>query len=263
MAGSGKNSGQSGVARAMSILKAFAGDQIELSLTEICERTQLASSTAHRWLQELVTQGALERLPSGRYCLSRLIWEIGTRCPRASILRDIAMPVLQDLYQSTRGHVVLAMPADDKALVVERLLKNISVQPVGRVGGRLPLHATCVGKAILAYAPAEVRKRILQSKLASYTSYTITSPQCLKDELNDIRKYGYAACHQERTIGLNSYAVPVLQHGSENILLAAVAVLIEVGPKEADGLLNALRPAAVQISRALRKAPIKYPFDGV
>jgi DNA-binding IclR family transcriptional regulator len=263
MTGNGNGPGHSGAAKAMSIFKAFAGDQTELSLTEICERTRLTSSTAHRWLQDLVVQGALVRLPSGRYCLSRLMWEIGTRCPRASILREIAMPFLQDLYQITRGHVQLVMPAGDEALLVERLSKTLPIKPVGRVGGRLPLHATGAGKAILAYSPAEVRKRILGRTLTQYTSHTITLPQRLKEDLDNIRRRGYATCFEERQIGIDSYAFPIFEHASDNVVVAAVSVLVGTGSREEDGLLNALRPAALQISRALRKASPSHSFDGI
>ncbi|WP_188191202.1 IclR family transcriptional regulator [Nonomuraea sp. SYSU D8015] len=263
MTGNDKGLGPSGAAKVMSIFKSFAGDQTELSLTEICERTQLTSSTAHRWLQDLVLQGALVRLPSGRYCLSRLMWEIGTRCPHASILREIAMPVLQNLYRMTRGHVQLAMPAGDGALLVERLSKNLPVKPVGRVGGRMPLHATGAGKVILAYSPVEMRKRILSRKLTRYTDHTITSPQQLKAELKAIRERGYAICYEERLIGIDSYAFPIFEHGSDSVVVAAVSVLVGAGQREADGLINALRSAASQISRALRKTPLVHPFDGL
>lgn len=255
--------GHSGVAKVMSILKAFTGDQTELSLTEVIDRTGLPSSTAHRGLQDLVTQGALVRLPSGRYCLGRLIWEIGTRCPHTSILREIAMPFLQDLYQMTRGHVQLAMPAGDEALILERLSKNLTIKPVGRVGGRIPLHATGAGKVLLAYATADVRKRILNRTLTRYTNRTVTSPQRLKAELETVRERSYATCHGERTAGINSYAVPIFEHGSDCVVVASISVLVGVGPREADGLLDALRPAAQQITRALRKTSLSQSFDGV
>jgi DNA-binding IclR family transcriptional regulator len=263
MANNDHGSGQSAAAKMVAIFKAFTGDQTELTLKELCAATKLSSSSAHRWLQDLVSQGALVRSPSGRYSLSKLMWEIGTRCPRASTLREIAMPYLQDLYQATRGHVLLAMPSGDEALLVERLSKAIPAQPVGRVGGRLPLHATGVGKAILAHSPADVRKRILNRTLQPYTPHTITCPQQLRAELAVIREQGYAICREERTIGLNSFAVPIHEHGTDTVAVASVSVLVQATPKEADGLLNILRPVAVQISRALRKTPLNHPFGGV
>ncbi|GAA3543200.1 IclR family transcriptional regulator [Nonomuraea rosea] len=256
----GKDPGQSGAAKAMLIFRAFAGNETELSLSEICDRTQLTTSTAHRWLQDLVGQGALVRLPARRYCLSKLMWEIGTRCPRASILREVAMPFLQDLYRVTRGHVQLAMPAGDEALLVERLSKTLPVKPLGRVGGRLPLHATGAGKVILAYASPEIRKSVLNRTLTRYTQHTIITPQRLYEDLSTIQERGYATCYQERQIGINSYAFPIFEHGTDTIA-AAVSVLVGVGPKEADGLLNVLRPAARDISRAWRKPPLDPSFD--
>ncbi|MEV4219177.1 IclR family transcriptional regulator [Nonomuraea sp. NPDC049725] len=263
MTGNGKGPRTSAAGKAMSIFRAFTGDQLELTLREVCDRTNMTSSTAHRWLQDLVAHGALVQSPSGRYSLSKLMWEIGTRCPRASIMREVAMPFLQNLYHITRGHVLLAMPAGDEALLVERLSKSLPVKPVGRVGGRLPLHATGVGKAILAYSPADVRKRILSRNLTAYTCHTITSPQRLREDLAGIRERGYATCHQERQLGVDSYAFPVFEYGTESVVVAAVSVLVEVRSREPDGLLDALRPAALQISRALRKLPLHHPFDGL
>ncbi|NUP20270.1 MAG: IclR family transcriptional regulator [Streptomyces sp.] len=252
--------GQSGAAKAMSIFKAFAGDQTELSLTQICDRTELRRSTAHRWLQELVTHGALTKLPNGCYCPSQLMWKIATRCTRPSIMREIARPYVQGLLKTTRGYVQLAVPAGDEALIIERISRSTAMKPVGRVGGQLPLHSTGAGKVILAYAPNEFRNRILNRPLTRYTEHTITTPEAMKEELENIRRRGYATSLEERTIGIVSYAVPIFEHGSDSVVIAAVSVLVE---SREDGVLNALRPAAVDISRALRKLPSTHSLDGL
>jgi DNA-binding IclR family transcriptional regulator len=129
---------------------------------------------------------------------------------------------------------------------------------VGRVGGQLPLHATGAGKVILAHASNEFRNRALSRTLTRYTEHTITSPEVMKEEIENIRKRRYATALEERTIGIVSYAVPIFEHGSDSVVIAAASVLVE---SREDGVLNALHPAAADISRALRKLGSSHPFD--
>jgi DNA-binding IclR family transcriptional regulator len=256
MAGNQAAPGRSVTGKVAGILQAFAADQGELSLTELCRRTGLPSSTAHRLAQELLVHGILERSASGGYLVGLRLWEISSRSPRTSGLRHIAMPFLQDLYEATKQHVQLAVLDGDNALLVEKISGRRAVPTIGRAGARLPLHASGVGKAILAYADPDVQERILAGPLARFTPATVTAGHELRAVLAQIRREQTAYCHEELTIGAVSCAAPILSRDPS--IVAAVSVIVTAGT-DVTMLAAAVRTAANGITRELRANGAVHP----
>jgi DNA-binding IclR family transcriptional regulator len=251
MAGNQATPGRSVTGKVAAILEAFAADRSELSLAELCRRTGLPSSTVHRLAHELLGHGILERSASGSYLVGIRLWEISARSPRCSGLRDIAMPFLQDLYEATQEHVQLAVLDGDDALLVEKISSRSAVPTIGRPGGRLPLHASGVGKAILAYADPQLQERILAGQLPAFTPRTLTNGRDLRAALAQIRREQTAYCHEEVTMGAASCAAPVLSR--DPLIVAAVAVIVTAGT-DVTMLAAAVRTAANGITRELRSA---------
>ncbi|GAA4025069.1 IclR family transcriptional regulator [Streptomyces plumbiresistens] len=248
MAGNQATPGRTVAGKVVEVLAAFAGNQSELSLAELHRRTGLPSSTAHRLAQDLLREGILERSPDGDYRIGLRLWEIATRSVRGPGMREIAMPYLQNLYEATQQHVQLAVLDGSQALIVEKISGPRAAPTVGRVGGRLPLHASGVGKAILAYAPQELQERILTSPLHLYTPHTLTSPKELRAALAQIRRDRTAYCREELTLGALSSAAPISTPESSTV--AAVSVVVT--PEQDVTLLSAaVRTAAFGIGRAL------------
>ena len=117
--------------------------------------------TAHRLVGELVEWGALARTADGRYVVGRRLWDIGLLAPVQTGLRQLASPYLHDLYGATLATVHLAVRDGVEVLYVDRLAGHASVPVVSRIGSRLPMHATGVGKVLLAHAPPDVQARVL------------------------------------------------------------------------------------------------------
>jgi DNA-binding IclR family transcriptional regulator len=258
MAGNQATSGRSVTGKVAGILTAFAADRGELSLTELCRRTGLPSSTAHRLARELLAHGILERSAAGGYLVGIRLWEISARSPRSSGLRDIAMPFLQDLYEATQQHVQLAVLDGDDALIVEKISGRHAVPTIGRAGGRLPLHASGVGKAILAHADPEVRERVLAGPLPRFTPATITGGRELRAALAQIRREHTAYCHEELTAGAVSCAAPVLSRDPP--IVAAVSVIV-TAETDVTMLAAAVRTAANGVTRGLRATDGKGVSD--
>jgi DNA-binding IclR family transcriptional regulator len=248
VAGNGAVQGRTVTSKAMTILDAFAGNRTELSLSDITRATGLPSSTVHRLAQELVTWGGLERTPQGRYAVGLRLWEIAARSGRSYGLRDAAMPFLQVLFDLTRENVQLAVLDGHDALLVEKITGSRAVATLGRVGGRLPLHASAVGKALLAWAPDEVREEVLASPLPAYTTRTITTGSVLRGELAEIRLRGYALSREEVSIGADSCAAPIM---GPRVGLAAISVVVPAGGRQLRGLEPAVIAAARGIVAAL------------
>ena len=248
MAGNAARAGVSVTSRALAILAAFSKHDRRLSLTQIAARAGLPAATAHRLVGELVAWGALARTTSGHYVVGRRLWDIGLLAPVQTGLRELASPYLQDLYGATQATVHLAVRDEQQALYVDRLSGRASVPVLSSVGSRLPLHATGVGKVLLAHAPEGVQQAALAS-LTRITPYTVTQPSRLRRQLDDVRRDDCATTVEEMTLGACSVAVPI--RAGTDVVAALGVVVPTLDARSCDRLVSALQVAARGIGRSL------------
>lgn len=249
MAG-GSPPGSSLVRRTLALLWAFDDQHRLLTLTELADRSQLPPATALRIARQLVDDGALERRDDDRYAVGRRLWDLGLLAPVQTDVRDVAAPFLQDLQAATRATVHLAQREGDQALYLDRLSGRTSVPVVSRVGSRLPLHSTGVGKVLLAHAPPEVQAGALR-QLSRFTRYSITSPGVLLDQLERVRRDGFATTEQEMTLGACSVAVPIT--GPDGEVIAALGLVVTTLKRDRARLVASLRVAAAGVEREMRR----------
>lgn len=253
MAGNTSAPGTSVVSRALALLAAFDADHRRLTLSDMARRADLPTPTAYRLAGELVRGGMLVRQASGEYVIGRRLWDLGLLAPLQSGLREIASPFLSDLHAATLATVHLAIRDRAQALYVDRLSGRTSVPVVSTVGSRLPLHATGVGKVLLAHAPDRVQQQVLED-LARMTPYTITQPGRLRDQLERVRRDGYAVTEEEMTLGACSVAVPVRRGPDPGDVVAAIGVVVPTLKRDRSRLVAALQVAAQGIGRSLDAA---------
>ncbi|MFG2088971.1 MULTISPECIES: IclR family transcriptional regulator [unclassified Spirillospora] len=233
--------------KVMAILNAFAQGGVRLNLSEICRRSGLPLATGHRLVGELAEGGFLERVPDGTYRIGTRLWRIGSQAPAVMGLRELALPHMEDLYEATHDNVQLGVLRDDHVLIVERLRGTRSVPVVTQVGAMLPLHTTGVGKVLLAYAPPEVREKVLAGELARHAVRSITDPEELRRGLERVRRAGYALTRDEMTLGASSVGAPV-RDGAGDVVAAMSLV---AGTRGAD--LRRLLPPLTTAVRALSR----------
>lgn len=252
MAGNNARAGVSVTSKVVALLGAFDGAHRVLTLSELARRADVPVPTAFRLVGELVAGGLLERRPSGEYAVGRRLWDLGLLAPVQSELRQPASPFLNDLYGATLATVHLAIRDGLEVLYLDRLSGNASVPVVSQVGSRLPLHATGVGKVLLAHAPAEVVMCVL-GNLTRITPYTITQPGRLRAELRRVHKEGFAQTVEEMSLGACSVAVPITSPSSSGrgSVVAALGIVVPSLKRNRPQLVAALRVAAQGIGRSL------------
>jgi DNA-binding IclR family transcriptional regulator len=231
--------------KAFAILSAFSHGPRILSLSQISRLSGVPKSTTHRVLAMLVELGAVERSGT-EYRMGDVMFSYGSRSPEVA-LRGAALPHLESLLLRTRQLVHFAVLRKQEVLYLERLSTSSVIGPA-TVGGRLPAHLTGVGKALLAYAPAETINHYLNRRLAARTDASITSPDSLRHELAGIRNLGVAFDHAEAARGLHCVAAPVRIGGRA---VAAVSVAYPSNAGSGQTLIDPVRLAAARIARSL------------
>jgi DNA-binding IclR family transcriptional regulator len=234
--------------RVLAILSAFDEHRPRLTLSELARAADLPVSTTHRLLGELQAWDAVERDPDGRYVVGRRLWKLGTLAPVARELREASLPAMQDLYEATHENVQIAVREGTNALYVERIHGTASVPILSRPGVPLPLHATGVGKVLLAYSPREIVEACVED-LRPITRYTITERGRMLRELAAVRRNGYARTVEEMGYGTCSLAVPVL--GANDEVVAALALVTSTVRRDLGKFVPALRVAAASITRRM------------
>jgi len=251
MAGNTSVPGATVTSRVLALLGAFDARHRELSLSDLARRSGVPLATAHRLAAELAEWGALHKTGEGKYVVGRRLWDIGLLAPVARELREVAIPFLHDLYGATLETVHLAVREDDHVLYLETLSGSRSVPVVSTVGSRLPMHATGVGKVLLAYAPDDVRQRVPAGPLPRFLPRTITSPALLASQLDRVRADGYATTDEEMTPGARSVGVPIVTGDG---VVGALGFVVADLRRSRVRLVAALQVAAQGIARSLQSA---------
>ncbi len=245
MAGNSSQSGVSVTSRTLALLAAFDAHHRRLTLTEMARRADIPVPTAHRLAAALQEWGALSRQPTGEYVVGRRLWDLGLLAPVQTGLRELASPFVHDLYGATLATVHLAVRDGEQVLYLDRLAGHASVPVVSTIGSRLPMHATGVGKVLLAYAPDAVRHAVY-ARLTRITPHTITQAGLLNGQLCRVRRDGYATTVEEMTLGACSVAVPVFENDD---VIAALGIVVPSLRRNRSQLVAALQVAARGISR--------------
>ncbi|MEU2658697.1 IclR family transcriptional regulator [Streptomyces sp. NPDC007325] len=237
--------------KVLEVLAAFDREHPAQTLSEIAQRTGLALSTAHRVVSELAAWGALERGEDGSWHVGLRLWEIAAGCPRTQILRDVALPFMQDLYEVTHENVQLAVREGTELVFVERISGHRSVELLTGVGTRFPVGATGMGRVLLAYAPPDIQEEVLGAPQRAWTPHTVTDPRTLRTQLDRIRREQVFVSDRQLSESTVAVAAPV-RIGRKGPVSAALGIVITArGGSGARGLREPLLRAAYGISDEL------------
>jgi DNA-binding IclR family transcriptional regulator len=243
------------IERAAAILRLLAGGSGRLGVSEIADSLGLARGTAHGILRTLQGVGFVEQDgATGKYQLGARLLHLGTSYLDVNELRSRAINWADALAARSGEAVRLGTLLEGKVLVVHHVFRPDDTLQALDVGALLPLHASALGKALLAYdarAAAACRLDLLEP----YTRRTVTSAKALGRALAQVRENGWAAEVEEMTAGDASVAVAIRGHGG--LVVGAIGISGAVErvcdgkgqPKPA--LVTYVRNAARAVSRDL------------
>lgn len=225
-ASSAKNVGghSQSLVRGLNILEGLAAAPGGLGLSDIAQIVGLAPSTTHRLLQALHRQGyIMQDTELGLWKIGVKTFQVGNTFLEARDFVATARPYLRQLTQDSGETANLAIRDDGMAVFLAQSESPQMMRMITRLGSRAPLHASGVGKALLAWLPEREVERILQSRgLSRVTENTLDTPARLRESLATIRHQGYACDREEHAIGLNCVAASL--HDQDGLPLAAISV---------------------------------------
>lgn len=240
------------VLKAFDVLALFAERQM-VGASEAAELLNCPRASAHRMLVTLKTAGVLEMTDPGQYQLSMRLFELGSFAPLRERLHEAAIRSLLRLTAYTRLPVQLAVREDCEVLYLERLgYRENNLTSPGRRG---PLHATGVGKVLLANAPKQFRNAFFERSLQAYTEHTVIDPARLQGELERVRHRDLAHGRQERYSGFFSLARPIRDRQGD--VIASISVVApEVVKDRLCDLEVPLLQASKEIEHRLHARPL-------
>jgi len=244
------------IGRVFLVLGSFRPADGPVSLSELARRSGLPKPTVHRLVHQLAEARVVE-VSSAGVRVGTGLFELGQLAARPRSLRDAATPYLADLHAATGKAVHLVVPDGTEVLYVQKLENRHSPSLGSRVGGRMPMYCTAVGKALLAHSDPRLVRQVLTLPLARRTPRTVVSPRLLKLELLRVRETGIAEEHEESAVGTVCVAAPVLVDPHRAV--AAVSITGLAPTLDTSRLAPAVRTAALGIARSLRST--EYVVD--
>src|SRR5437762_4845638 len=246
--------------RATAILKALASGPRRLGVSELADRLGLARPTVHGLLQTLQAHGFVEQdRHSDKYQLGPGLLQLGYSYLDLNELRARSITYADHLATRTGAAVRVGVMHGSSVVVVHHVFRPDTAFSVLEVGLQLPLHASALGKAVLAFSPAQVQEDLLAEPLQRLTKQTLNESQ-LQRELTVIRDSGFATEREEAVLGESSAAAPIFDHGGHAVgAIGVVDSTDRIFPRGlARGLSAALGEAARGVSRELG-AP-RWPY---
>jgi DNA-binding IclR family transcriptional regulator len=209
------------VDRAAMLLKAIADSPHPPTVVELANECGLNRSTTWRLLATLDAHGLIERDPvSQRYSLGYAFLRIAAGAELDPLVRR-ARPVLETLARDTGEATTLAVARRFNLVYVDQVDPPQIIAP-NWFGRSVSLHATSTGKAYLAFLTPEEQVVALPAQLERFTATTITDPDALEAELEQVRRDGWAVCVGEFEDTLFGASSPVLSEQGRPVAIVSV-----------------------------------------
>ncbi|MER5666266.1 IclR family transcriptional regulator [Streptomyces mirabilis] len=246
------------IERAAAILRLLAGGPRRLGLGEVAASLGLAKGTAHGILRTLQHVDFVEQDAStGKYQLGAALLHLGTSYLDINELRSRSINWADALAARSGEAVRLGTPFEGQVLVIHHVFRPDDTLQTLDVGSLLPLHASSLGKVLLAYGTASLESAS-EAGLEAYTRHTLVAPEKLTRALAEVREVGWAAEIQEMSMGEAAIASPIRGHGG--LVVGAVGLsgpverICDSHGRPRPNLITLLREAARAISRDLGAA---------
>jgi DNA-binding IclR family transcriptional regulator len=238
------------VGRAMQILEALA--ERPMRARELAEVLDLKWATAYRSLTYLVEHEYLSRdAVSGQYSIGPHMYRLGITYLVDHRLVRVAQPLLRDVVDELRCSAQLNERQDLEVITLTGVEGNSPIDKTSP-GFRFPLGIAAKGRVLLAYAPQDVRERVLSQPLPALTARSVTDPEEMRAELDRVVSTGHAITRDDLQLGVGSVAAPV--RDADGNVVACVSLIVRAARLADETYLEQLTTAASTIAGGVASA---------
>jgi DNA-binding IclR family transcriptional regulator len=222
-----------------------------LGVSEIADRLDLTRPTVHGLLQTLQAHGFVEQdRDSDKYQLGAGLLQLGNSYLDLNELRSRSLVHAERLAARADAAVRVGVMHGASIVIVHHVFRPDSTLQILEVGAELPLHASALGKAMLAYSPDYAIDDLFAEPPPRLTSRTL-APAALREELSEARERGFAREKDEAILGESSIAAPIFDHSGHAV--GAIGVVGDTDRIMARGATRQLSSAVAEAARGISR----------
>lgn len=244
------------IAKGLAVLEAFSEAGHPLTLSKIASALKANNTTATRLCYTLTELGFIQKDDQKRYHLTPKILTLGHAYISGLPWYEVAQYYLDGLFKEVQETVSLSILEGSEIIFVLRIRKSKYLPFDIQVGTKLPVYCTAMGKVLMAMGSPQKTQSILKGlSFQSLTVHTITRVDKFLEELERVRKKGYAVNDEELSIGNRSVAAPILDE--KGYAVAAIHIAVPTTAYTRNQIDKKLAPQVIKAAREISEALIK------
>lgn len=211
--------------RGLNMLELLSEHPDGLELHEIAAALELPKSSAHNLVQTLLNAKYVRLTPASRYQLTLKCFEVGSATVQAMDASQILRQYMHKAFAECNETMHCGVLSGERVLYIDKIESTRSIRMASHVGITMPLHATAMGKAFLAAMDDDQARRLIgTSPLERLTDHTITDPESLIRQLQEIRRRGWAAENEENAESVCCLGVAICNRDGLPVYALSVSV---------------------------------------
>lgn len=205
------------VDRALSILEILSTAPEGMGIKEISEGVSLHKSTVHRLLSTLIEKMYVrQNEKNNKYMLTFKMFELGNRMAESISVVDVVRPYLKELVEQTGEVAHFVVREDNEIIYIDKMEPNNTIRMSSRIGKRIPMYCTAVGKSMMSYMnDNEIKKIWDSSTIMQITPKSIVDFDEYMTTINQVRKEGFARDEEENELGIRCIGAAILDYKNE------------------------------------------------
>ena len=242
------------LARGLDILTLLSEENQGMELFRVAKALALPKSSCSVLLHTLLDKGFLRyEEKSARYLLTPRLFELGSAALREGTVESLLRSAIREVARASEETVHCGLLDGDEVVYIDKVESTQSIRMTSRVGLRMPLYATAMGRAILAAMPKKQAETLLAgTELSPLTHHTVTDRRALRSLLNQVRVQGYATEYEETNPGVCCVGVAIqLPDGHPGYALSVSMPLFRGDDQAMARYAALLREAKEKVERML------------
>ena len=244
------------LAKGLSVLQTFGEAGHPLTLSEVAKALGANSTTATRLCYTLSELGFVQKDGQRRYHLTPRILTLGHSYISGLSWQEVAQYYLESLFKEVQETVNLSILEGSEIIYLFRIRKRKYLPFDIQIGTKLPVYCTAMGKILMAMGPPKKIGSILKKlEFKPLTARTIKNLGKFKDELDKVRKKGYAMNDEELSIGNRAVAAPIVD--KQGYAVAATNIAVPTTEYSRSQMEKILAPQVIRTAQEISEALIK------